>query len=266
MKNLKISLTAIIFAIILTMSASVFAHGSQVDTMNSITMPGSLSNGSGNISTSLSGDMSYQFVETTADKYALLKKYETQYNLVNAYINKDANYDSLATSYEKTYNQTANGMINEYGIKFNEEGLAAIKGLWVAELPTYNSSNWTKASGKTISLDLSTFKGTKYYIGWVKIDTTYDAEAYKVTGTKKDDPKPDNNTPVDNTPVDNTPKNETPVKNTPTANNTTTTVKKDDTTTGKTIPHTGASSIILGLITLAGGAAGVSYRKYSKIK
>ena len=58
MKNLKISLTAIIFAIILTMSASVFAHGSQVDTMNSITMPGSLSNGSGNISTSLSGDMS----------------------------------------------------------------------------------------------------------------------------------------------------------------------------------------------------------------
>ena len=65
MKNLKISLTAVIAAIILTISTVVFAHGSQVDTMNEITMPGSLSNGSGNISTSLSGDMSYQFVETT---------------------------------------------------------------------------------------------------------------------------------------------------------------------------------------------------------
>lgn len=266
MKNLKISLTAIIFAIILTMSASVFAHGSQVDTMNAITMPGSLNDGKGNVTTSLSGEMSYQFVEISSSEYNTILKREAQYNLVKAYIDGAANYDELAEKYEKTYKQTANGIETEYGIQFNDAGLSAIKGEWTADLKTYNDSNWVKASGKTISLDLSTFKGTKYYIGWVKIDNTYDAEAYKVEGTKKDEQKPENNTPVDNTPVDNTPVDNTPKNETPKTNNTTTPVKKDNTTIGKTIPHTGASSMILGLIALAGGAAGISYRKYSKIK
>lgn len=262
MKNLKISLTAIIFAIILTMSASVFAHGSQVDTMNEITMPGSLNDGKGNVTTGLSGEMSYQFVEISSSEYNTILKREAQYNLVKAFIDGAANYDELAEKYEKTYNQTANGIKSEYSdedgndIQFDEAGLSAIKGELIADLKTYNDSNWVKASGKTISLDLSTFKGTKYFIGWVRIDNTYDAEAYKVEGTKKDEQKPENNTPVDNTP-----KNETPVKK-----DNTTTPKKDTTTVSKTIPHTGASSLVLGLITIAGTAAGISYRKYSKIK
>lgn len=256
MKKLKISLTAIIFAIILTMSVSVFAHGSQVDTSNEITMPSNLSNGEGTVTSSISGEMSYQFVETTKENYETLKKIEAQYNLIKAYIESAANYDELAEKYEATYNQTANGIKDEYQIQFNEEGLRAIKGVWVSELPTYNDSAWTKVAGTKISLDLSTFKGTKYYIGWVKIDNTYDAEAYKVTGTKKDEQKPENNTPVENTTKNETPK----------ANNTTPTVKKDNTTVAKTIPHTGASTLVIGLITIAGTAAGISYKKYSKIK
>lgn len=256
MKNLKISLTAVIAAIILTISTVVFAHGSQVDTMNKITMPGSLNDGKGNVTTSLSGDMSYQFVEISSSEYNTILKREAQYNLVKAYIDGASNYDELAEKYEKTYKQTANGIETEYGIQFNDAGLSAIKGEWTADLKTYNDSNWMKANGKTISLDLSTFKGTKYYIGWVKIDNTYDAEAYKVEGTKKDEQKPENNTPVENTTKNETPK----------ANNTIPTVKKDNTTTGKTIPHTGASSLVLGLITIAGTVAGISYKKYNKIK
>lgn len=129
MKNLKILFTSIITILMLTISAEVFAYGSQVDTMNVITMPGSLSNGKGEVSTTISGSMSYQFVEITAEKYATIARYEAIYNLISAYIKNDSNYDSIATNYENKYNQTANGIMTEYGIQFNEEGLNAIKGL-----------------------------------------------------------------------------------------------------------------------------------------
>ena len=47
------------------------------------------------------------------------------------------------------------------------------------------------------------------------------------------------------------------------------TTTKTDTTassSGKTLPKTGISSTVLGLIAVAGASAGVSYRKYRKIK
>lgn len=265
MKNLKISLTAIVAAIILAISTGVYAHGSQVDTLNQITMPGSLNNGKGTVTSSISGEMSYQFVETTSEKYALIKKYEAQINLISAYINSDNNYDKIAENYESTYNQTANGIMTEYGIQFNEEGLAAVKGLWITELDTYSESNWTKAEGTTISLDLTTFNGTKYFVGWVKIGDTYDAEVYKVTGTKKDD---QNNNNTTNNTVKNDTKNTTPTKNETKTNGTTntpTTITTSKSTASK-LPHTGVNDVIVGLIATASTASGIAYLRYRKIK
>lgn len=251
MKKIKIYLTAIVAMTILAISTGVYAYGSQVDTQNVITMPTSLSNGTGTITTTITGDINYQFVEITSEKYATIKKYEAIYNLISAYIKQDSNYDSLATNYEKTYNQTANGIMSEYEIQFNEEGLNAIKGLWITELTTYDSSAWVKANGTTISLDLTTFTGTKYYIAWVQIGDTYDAEVYKVTGTKKEEQKEDKN----NEEI----KNEVVQKDN--------TIKKDNTTVStKTLPKTGLSSSLLVLLVATILATGISYIKYRKIK
>ncbi len=259
MKKIKIYLTAVITMIMLTITSQVYAYGSQVDTSNAITMPGSLSDGKGTVSSSISGSMNYQFVEISADKYTKIKKYETICNLISAYINQSSDYDSLISNYESTYNQTANGIMSEYGIQFNEEGYNVIKGLWITELTTYNESAWIKASENMISLDISTFTGTKYYIAWVKLGDTYDAEAYKVTGTKtnkEDDKNTDTNsgTNTDNTtktPNDNSKANST-------ANNT---------KLPTVLPKTGLSNyILLGVILVFITTGTVTYIKYKSIK
>ena len=258
MKKLKISLTAILFATILTISTGVFAYGSQVDTHDNITMPGSLTNGEGTVSTSLTGEMSYQFVEITSEQYAKYKKYEAQYNLIKAYIKQDSNYDSLATSYEETYKQTANGIMTDYGIQFNEEGLNALRNQWIADLVNYNEANWVKSTDLKIKLDLTTFEGTKYYLCWVKIgEALPDAQAYKATGTKTNKEEEPTEPTKPTTPA--TPSGTTSGDKTSTAN-------KDNTATAKTIPHAGASDILIYLIAVASVIAGISYIIYRKIK
>lgn len=257
MKKLKFYLTAIVTMIIVAISSQAYAHGSQVDSANAITMPGSLSNGKGTVSSSISGAMSFQFVEISSNKYAAIKKYETICNLISAYINQSSNYDSLASSYESTYNQTANGIMTEYGIQFNQEGYNAIRGLWVAELTTYNASAWTSANGNTIELDLTTFSGTKYYIAWVKIGDTYDAEAYKVTGTKSGSDSSKDNTSTE-TKTDNT------TKTTGDGNKTSST---NTTVLPSALPKTGLSNYILfGLIVTFVITGTIAYVKYRKIK
>lgn len=270
MKNLKISLTAILTAILLTIATGVYAYGSQVDTANAITMPSALNNGTGNITTTVSGEMSYQFVEITSNKYAKIKKYEAIYNLIKAYINSDSNYETLLADYQRTYNETANAIMDEYGIQFNEEGLNAIKGLWITELTTYSESAWVNANGTTISIDLTTFTGTKYYIAWVKIGDTVDAEAYIVTGIGNNNNNNNNNNNENNNNSNNNGENKPTSNNTiKDGNNIATPNKTTDTTastSGKTLPKTGISSTVLGLIAIAGASAGISYKKYRKIK
>ena len=264
MKRVKVYLTALVAIIILAISANVYAYGSQVDTTNAITMPSNLSNGAGEVSSTITGSMKYQFVEITSDKYTKIKKYETIYNLINAYIKGDSNYDILATNYEKAYNQTANGIMSEYGIQFNEEGLNAIKGLWITELTTYSSSAWVDANGKTISLDLTTFEGTKYYIAWVQIGDTYDAEAYKVVGTKSSNTDNGNN---NQTGDNNQTGNQTTGKNNTAKDNSSSATGSDTTTSSaSTLPKTGVSSLLILMIVLVTVVAGISYIKYRKIK
>ena len=263
MKKLRISLTAMLFAIILTVSTGVFAYGSQVDTLDGITMPSSLTNGEGTVSTSLTGEMSYQFVKITQEQYAKYKKYEAQYNLIKAYIKQDSNYDSMASNYEKTYKQTANGIMDEYGIQFNEEGLNALRNQWIADMVTYSESVWIKSTDLKIKLDLTTFEGTQYYIGWVKIGTTVDAEVYKVTGTKSNNGEKPTTPTEPSTP--STPTEPTTPGST-TSGDKTSTTNKDTTATAKTIPYAGTSNMLIGLIVITSAIAGISYIRYRKIK
>lgn len=255
MKKLKVYLTAVVTMIVLAISSQVYAYGSQVDTGNNITMPGSLSNGQGNVSTSLSGSMSYQFVEISSGKYSTIKKYEAILNLISAYMSGSSNYDSLATSYESTYNQTANGIMSTYGIQFNEEGYNAIKGLWISELTTYDASAWVASNGSTINIDLTKFTGTKYFIAWVKVGDTYDAEVYTVTGTGSNS---NGNNENGNSAADNT--------NVGTTKGSAST-KGDGTTATKTaLPKTGVSSYLLPLAAIPVLGAVISFIKYRKIK
>ncbi len=314
MKNLKISLTAIIFAIIVTIFTGVYAYtGLDVDTKYEISMPDSLTNGTGTVNAPVSEDMKYQFVEINKEKYDTLKKYEAQLELMQAYIKGEAaswedsqanaEYEDLVSKYESTYNEKISDLYTQY-TSIDSNSIATVRSLWIYELTDYNESNWKNSTDSKITLDLTTFTGTKYYIAWVKIGDTLDAEAYVVTGTKKDDPTPTDPTPDDPTPTDPTPDDPTPTD--PTPDDPTPddpkqeepkqeepkqeepkqeepkqeepkqeepkqeSPKKEDPTdasnSGKVLPKTGVNSAILGLITIAGASAGISYRKYRKIK
>lgn len=279
MKNLKISLTAIVVAILLTISTGVYAYAGEgeVDPNYTISMPGTLSNGAGNVS-GVSGAMEYQFVEITEAKYNEIKKLEAQFELIQVYMNySDNSSDEGVTNswreacekYAKKYgdgstetNQVVTEVLNKYGI--GPDILKSCRKAWVVALPDFDASKWESATSSKVELDITKFEGTKYYVAWIKSGDIYDAEAYVVKGTGS---KKDNNT-------DNTTKNDNTIKNDNTTKNdngtvTPNTTTKTDTTassSGKILPKTGISSTVLGLIAVAGASAGISYRKYRKIK
>lgn len=270
MKNLKISLTAIVAAIILAISTGVYAYGgeSEVDPENNITMPGTLSNGVGSVS-GVSGEMSYQFVEISEAKYNEVKKIEAQYELLNVRVNvynpnptdetATAKYKSACEKYEKNYNEDVSVCFNKYGE--GPDALIQCRNTWIQSLTSFDASKWESTTNGKITIDLSTFKGIKYYIGWIKTGSIYDAEVYKVTGTKKDDDKKDNTTDNDDK-KDNTNsavKNDTNNENTP---KTITTNKS----TASSLPHTGVNDVIIALIAVASVVSGIAYIRYKKIK
>lgn len=276
MKNLKISLTTILTAILLTLSTGVYAYtGMNVDTKYEITMPGNLTNGTGTVSTSVAGDMKYQFVEINQAKYSILKKYEAQLELMQAYVKGEyaswedsqanATYEALVSKYESAYNEKVSDLYTQY-TNFDSNSISDVRSLWIHELTDYSESNWQSSTDKKISIDLTTFTGTKYYIAWVKIGDTLDAEAYIVTGKGNNNNNNNNNNNGGNNTSGNNSTSDNTIK---AGNNTSTPNKTTDTTAsseGKTIPKTGVSSTVLGLIAVAGTSAGISYRKYRKIK
>lgn len=280
MKNLKISLTAIVAAIILAISTGVYAY-TGIGNVEIQAMPSSLSNGTATVSNATK----YQFVEITSDKYTAIKKLEAQYKLLKAYeaysadntnTNLENAYSSECDSYYATYGDkndtrdaTINAVLNSYtmGSTLSEE----CKSKWVNELVDFNASSWTNVTDNKIQIDLSTFTGTKYYIAWVETSTSgkYYAEVYKVAGTKKDDQNNNNTTNnTTNNTVKNDTKNTTPAKNETKTNGTTntpTTITTSKSTASK-LPHTGVNDVIVGLIATASTASGIAYLRYRKIK
>lgn len=272
MKNLKISLTAIVAAIILAISTGVYAY-TGIGNVEIQAMPSSLSNGTATVSNATK----YQFVEITSEKYTEIKKLEAQYKLLNAYLAYTADntnttlanaYSSECDSYYATYGNknetrdaTINAVLNSYtmGSTMAEE----CKSKWVNELVEFNASNWSNVTDSKIQIDLSTFSGTKYYIAWVETSTSgkYYAEAYKVTGTKKDDDKKDNTTNNEDK-KDNT---NTPAKNDTNSGNTPKTITTNK-STASSLPHTGVNDVIIALIAVASVVSGIAYIRYRKIK
>lgn len=272
MKNLKISLTAIVAAIILAISTGVYAY-TGIGNVEIQAMPSSLSNGTATVSNATK----YQFVEITSEKYTAIKKLEAQYKLLKAYLAYTADntnttlesaYSSECDSYYATYGNknetrdaTINAVLNSYtmGSTMAEE----CKSKWVNELVEFNASNWSNVTDSKIQIDLSTFSGTKYYIAWVETSTSgkYYAEAYKVTGTKKDDDKKDNTTNNEDK-KDNT---NTPAKNDTNSGNTPKTITTNK-STASSLPHTGVNDVIIALIAVASVVSGIAYIRYRKIK
>lgn len=272
MKNLKISLTAIVAAIILAISTGVYAY-TGIGNVEIQVMPSSLSNGTATVSNATK----YQFVEITSEKYTAIKKLEAQYKLLKAYEAYTA--DNTNTSLENAYGAECDSYYAEFGnnSESKEATINAVldsyrmgstlseecKSTWVNELAEFNASNWSNVTDSKIQIDLSTFKGTKYYIAWVETSTSgkYYAEAYKVTGTKKDDDKKDNTTNNEDK-KDNT---NTPAKNDTNSGNTPKTITTNK-STASSLPHTGVNDVIIALIAVASVVSGIAYIRYRKIK
>ena len=262
MKNLKNLLSVIIFAIILTISTGVFAYTGvgDVDPEFKFTMPSSLSNGEGTVS-GVSGAMNYQFVEITSEKYASIKKIEAQYDLIEVYVRYAENptdeglttsWETACKKYTNQYGGTVTEVLNQYGV--GPDILTLCRNAWIVELTNFDASKWISSSNSKISIDVSTFEGTKYYIAWIQVGDIYDAEVYMVTGTKQEEQKQEE---IKNDTTENEIKNETK----------TNTIKTDNTVVStKTLPKTGVKTSILGLLVIAVIATGVSYIKYTKIK
>lgn len=270
MKNLKISLTTLVFAIILTISTGVFA-ANDLDLENKITMPSSLSNGKGTVSTSLSGNMKYQFVEISKAKYDQLVKYEYMMKVVKAYMNRQNDgeaYNKAVEEYKAKYNENVSAIKDGVEVvagetlkySFDEAGYRAMKSAWTHTIGAYNANAWIDSSDKTISVDTTTFDGTKYYVAFVNIGDVYDAQEYVVTG-KKVEKSDEKNNETKNEAKPNTTKNNN--TNTP---KTISTGKSDGSSTASKLPHTGVSDVVLGALATISTVAGVSYVRYRKIK
>lgn len=272
MKNLKISLTAIVAAIILAISTGVYAY-TGIGNVEIQAMPSSLSNGTATVSNA----SKYQFVEITSDKYTAIKKLEAQYKLLKAYeaYANDTENESLSDAYSaecdsyyanygdssKDRNAVITEVLNSYTMGSTMVDECA--SVWIHELADFNASNWTNVTDNKIQIDLSTFTGTKYYIAWVETNTSgkYYAEVYKVTGTKKDDDKKDNTTNNEDK-KDNI---NTPAKNDTNSGNTPKTITTNK-STASSLPHTGVNDVIIALIAVALVVSGIAYIRYRKIK
>ena len=283
MRKTKSILMAILTILLSTISTLVFAYNGtdEVDIKYEITMPSTLTEGKGTVVTSVSGNFKYQFVETTKEKFDKLNKLAAQLKLMQAFVTAEkANwednqlneaYDALVKQYKSTYNEQVSSLYNTYG-SIDENSISDVRSLWIHELPNYVSENWVNATDKQVSLDLSTFEGTKYYVAWVQIGDMYDAEVYMVNGTKTTEPEqkdPEQNEPEKEEPKKEEPKQEEPKKDEPKQEEPKQ-EKPGDTTTApqKTLPHTGiVENLIMYVgITMSAVVAIISYRKLKNIK
>ena len=91
--------------------------------------------------------------------------------------------DKSITSY-KLYYQTIEVSDSLYNQIISAKDISTYESL----LPKYDSSKWSEAKDKKISVDLNSFSGNKNFVVWTKLvtgsDTYYDACAYTVSGNK----------------------------------------------------------------------------------
>lgn len=299
MKTLRKTLFIVITLVLaLTTGVQAYTGIGEVDPHMTITMPASLSDGKGNVA-GAGSSFSYQFVEVTEDKYNKIKLLEARYDLMTIYEEWVANpdseeittkYNNACTEFESKYNEKVSDITAHYGI--TPELLTLIRNEWISELTDFDGSKWIVSTDSSIKVDLTTFKGTKFYIGWIKSGDVLDAETYKVTGTQTDEPKdepkqdepkqdepkdePKKDEPKQDEPKKEEPKQEEPKKEEPKQEEPKKEVKKDEPKTepkkdptaskSETLPHTGAEDVVVKLMAGSVILSVVFFRKYRSIK
>lgn len=275
MKSLKISLTTIVFAVILTISTGVFATTTATLDDSIIAMPGALNDGKGTVSSSI-GTVSYQFVldGISNDSIALINRYEEEIALIKAYNNYEAEVASLAVdpadtsapsyqtfksledAYKSKYTELSDGTDFGSTSAYEANKVDVLESKIIALYGDFDDSKWVSAVNSSAELDLSTFKGTKNAVLWVRTSSgsanQYRPQWYKVTGTQTDaEPQQEQEQPKDNTVKE--------AKKIQTA-------KKDGSSTSTSIPHAGVSDVVVGAMAAVASIGGVSYIRYRKIK
>ena len=187
-KNVLIAIMILVIVLVIT-NANAYTGG-VVDAGDEIEISAVLNNGNAIVTTSTSlsnSTMYYQFVEMDSTKYNQIRKLKDELNVAVYYrINEnnptEQNYDNYISALN--YYQTKYG---ETLTNFRDSHIDELKDQIIGNLPNY-TNDWILTSNNTISLDLSSFSGTKYYTAWVKVQngtrTVYDAQIYDVTGTK----------------------------------------------------------------------------------
>ena len=203
MKIIKKVLISIIILIIVFVITNANAYtGGVVDAGDEIEIPSILNNGNVTVNTATSlanSSIYYQFVEMDSNQYAKIRKLKDELNVARYYITYDENKT------EQNYNNYQSARqyyLNKYGenlTNFSDARIDELDAKIIGNLPDY-TNNWILTSNNIISLDLSSFSGTKYFTAWVKVQngirTVYDAQIYEEIGTKSDSNKEDtgNNT------------------------------------------------------------------------
>ena len=206
MKIIKKTLIAIMILVIVLVITNANAYtGGVVDAGDEIEISAVLNNGNATVSTSANlsnATMYYQFVEMDSEKYNQIRKLKDELNVAvyfRTYENNqtEQNYDN--------YNSALNYYRTKYGetlTNFRDSHIEELKSQIIGNLPDY-TNDWILTSNKTISIDLSSFSGTKYFTSWVKIQngtrTVYDAQIYDVTGTKTNSSQSNNTNTGNNT-------------------------------------------------------------------
>lgn len=254
----------------------------------------------------VAGKMVYQFVKISNEGYNEVIRLKEKINVIalrQAYEEEvlpgQAN-DETIPSYRK-FQEAKNAYDTKYpndkfsnGIVYDDAYMTATSNALTEVYKKYAmyTDNWAQSDNNKVSIDLTGFSGTQKYLLWIKYTSSADANAsvynanvYEIKGTKKNNgnnEKPNNNatggdnttegnnkingnntTIGDNNIIKEEDKNGNSNTKTPTSSKTDTTSASSE---GKVLPKTGISNVLLTLIVIGVVSAGISYKKYRKIK
>ena len=208
MKKLKNFLSILIIAaIVLTSTGISIASTEQVDPNGSITMPEDLNKGKGYVDLARSVSANYkmyaQLQSIDEGTYETITKINDELRVYQAYNLYKGTEESAPQQAEQIqqlkdeFNSTQASYKEKYGnevdttgdveTKINED--LSIKDNLLLSKVHYNNNDWKEISQNEISVNLADIEGTKPIAVWVKLEsngtTIYDAEVYKVNGTKQ---------------------------------------------------------------------------------
>lgn len=208
MKNFKKSVSALVIALITTVTMGVYAYTGDTDD-NNIQIIKQYENGKGIVqlapSASAGYKLYYQWVDSDKNTYNDIVKINKELEVIKYY---NLYTGALAAGvqdspYGEEYEQAQKQYKATYGTEVTDFSDAHAMGLEATKthaFPNFENSDakWVRSTDNTLTMDISTFSGTKYLVGWVKLvqndgTTTYNAQVFKFEGTKSEDNNNNNN-------------------------------------------------------------------------